>query len=77
MKKKLILCLAVLPLLVLYGCNNTIDDDEKYTIVDGTDGLQYELNSTNDGYVVTDCLTIETVIVIPELYNNLPVREIG
>lgn len=77
MKKKLILCLAVLPLLVLYGCNNTIDDDEKYTIVDGTDGLQYELNSTNDGYVVTDCLTIETDIVIPELYNNLPVREIG
>lgn len=72
MKKRLIFCLVVAALpLVLTSCG------EKYTITDGTDGLVYELNSKGDGYIVTSCITIESDIVIPELYNNIPVREIG
>lgn len=72
MKKRLIFCLVVASLpLVLTSCG------EQYTITDGTDGLVYELNSKGDGYVVTSCITIESDIVIPELYDNLPVREIG
>lgn len=52
-----------------------------YTITEGTDGILYELNEAGDGYVVTEYLSIETDIQIPELYDGegglLPVREIG
>ena len=50
---------------------------EQYTDTKGTDGLLYELTDDKQGYIVTDCLTIEADIKIPELYNGLPVREIG
>ena len=50
---------------------------EEYTDTKGTDGILYELTEDQKGYVVTDCLTIESDIKIPELYNGLPVREIG
>ena len=77
MKKKILFCLAacLLPLSFASCSGNT--SSEHYTITEGTDGLEYELNEAKDGYIVTESLTIETDIVIPELYNNLPVREIG
>ena len=51
--------------------------EEEYTKTEYTDGLIFELNSAKDGYIVTDYLSIEDEIVLPELYNNLPVKEIG
>ena len=50
---------------------------EHYSITDGTDGLIYELNEKKNGYILTNCATVETEIVVPELYNKLPVRAIG
>ncbi len=41
-----------------------------------TDGLEFELNKSKDGYIVSQYLSPDTEIVIPELYNGLPVREI-
>ena len=61
--------------------SNSTSSDEDYTITEGTDGIIYDLNEERNGYVVTEYLSIETDIVIPELYYGegglLPVREIG
>ena len=77
MKKKILFCLAACLLPLSYASCSGNNSSEHYTITEGTDGIQYELNEAQDGYIVTDSLTIETDIIIPELYNNLPVREIG
>lgn len=77
MKKKILFCLAACLLPLSFASCSGNNSSEHYTITEGTDGIQYELNEAKDGYIVTDCLTIETDIIIPELYNNLPVREIG
>lgn len=77
MKKKILFCLAVCLLPLSFASCSGNNSSEHYTITEGTDGIQYELNESKDGYIVTDSLTIETDIIIPELYNNLPVREIG
>lgn len=77
MKKKILFCLAACLLPLSFTSCSGNNSSEHYTITEGTDGIQYELNEAQDGYIVTDSLTIETDIIIPELYNNLPVREIG
>ncbi len=77
MKKKILFCLAACLLPLSFASCSGNNSSEHYTITEGTDGIQYELNEAKDGYIVTDSLTIETDIIIPELYNNLPVREIG
>lgn len=77
MKKKILFCLAACLLPLSFASCSGNNSSEHYTITEGTDGIQYELNEAQDGYIVTDSLTIETDIIIPELYNNLPVREIG
>ena len=77
MKKKILFCLAACLLPLSFASCSGNNSSEHYTITQGTDGIQYELNESKDGYIVTDSLTIETDIIIPELYNNLPVREIG
>lgn len=50
------------------------------TLTVTSSGLTYELNDLKDGYIVTGwtfgSLTA-TTLVIPETYNNLPVKEIG
>ncbi len=41
-------------------------------------GLEYELNDSGDGYIVTGIGTCaDTTIIIPSVYNELPVLEIG
>lgn len=85
MKKKFI-AVALASLMGLSGialasCNpgsgTNTSSSEQYSITEGTDGLVYELNEAGDGYVLTESLTVETTITIPELYEGLPVREIG
>lgn len=49
---------------------------EHYSDTYYTDGMEFELNENKDGYIVSAYLSPETQITIPELYNNLPVREI-
>lgn len=56
---------------------DTPTSSEVYTKTDYTDGLMFELNEAGDGYIVTDYLSIEEEVVLPELYEGLPVREIG
>ncbi len=49
------------------GCNDKISV-----------GLEYELNDNGDGYIVTGIGTCaDTNIIIPSVYNELPVLEIG
>ena len=69
MKKKILFCLAVCLLPLSFASCSGNNSSEHYTITEGTDGIQYELNESKDGYIVTDSLTIETDIIIPELYN--------
>ncbi len=44
-----------------------------------TSGLEFELNSTQTAYIVTgfSYSSFTTELVIPETYNDLPVKEIG
>lgn len=42
-----------------------------------SDGLNYELNRTNDSYIVTSYAGNALQVTIPSLINNLPVVEIG
>ncbi|MDR2046688.1 MAG: hypothetical protein LBP79_02055 [Clostridiales bacterium] len=42
-----------------------------------TDELTYELNDTGDGYIVIDKGATKGAIVIPEVYQGLPVVGIG
>lgn len=90
--KNLLLVLGV-SVLALMGCsqkggnsqsNNQTSSFEsattsepEFTDSEGTDGLVYELNETQDGYILVDNLTVEVDIKVPELYEGLPVREIG
>lgn len=82
--KKRNLTLALLSMmLVTTGCNidkgnnSNTKEEEKYTDTEYTDGLEFELNEAGDGYIVTAYLSPDTDIHIPELYDNLPVREIA
>lgn len=80
MKKTALFALTALLLFSTTGlasCGRHSSSQDHYSIVEGTDGLIYELNESKDGYILMDCATVDTEIVIPELYNNLPVREIG
>lgn len=63
--------------LLLPACGSSSSSKEHYSDSDGTDGLVYELNEEKNGYIVTASLTPEKEIKIPELYQGLPVREIG
>ena len=42
-----------------------------------TYSLSYKLNSTGDGYIVTNGGDFGSEVVIPETYNSKPVKEIG
>ena len=71
-KKVLSLCLLCLLSGFMTSCNK-----ETYTKTQYTDGLQFELNETKDGYILTENLSNEEDIIIPELYKGKPVREIA
>lgn len=77
MKKTTTFALAALLLFGTAGLASCGGAGEHYSITDGTDGLIYELNEKKNGYILTNCATVETEIVVPELYNRLPVRAIG
>lgn len=54
------------------------DKDSNYIPEDeATGGLVYELSETQDYYIVTGFLSVDWDIVIPSVYQGLPVREIG
>ncbi len=83
--KKLLLVLGI-SVLSLMGCSNSKKSENsqslttsapEFTDSEGTDGLLYELNEAGDGYILVDNLTVEVDIKVPELYEGLPVREIG
>lgn len=44
---------------------------------DASDGLNYEINNSNTGYVITSYAGNQVQVVIPDYINNLPVLEIG
>ena len=80
-RKLLSICAIAFCGLALVSCqkntSNSSSSTEEYTKTEYTDGLVFELNEAKDGYVVTDYLSIEYEVIIPELYSGLPVREIG
>lgn len=71
-KKVLSLFSLCLLSVFLTSCNK-----ETYTKTQYTDGLQFELNEKKDGYILTENLSNEEDIIIPELYKGKPVREIA
>lgn len=56
--------------LTLYAGWTEIIDEES------TEGLVFELNEDNSGYILRDYEGEATRIIIPEVYNDLPVLEI-
>lgn len=42
-----------------------------------TEGLQFTLNQDNQSYSVTDYTGVATEVIIPSIYDNLPVTSIG
>lgn len=56
--------------------NSEVKPSQQYSKTYYTDGMEFELNEKKDGYIVSGYLSPDTEIVIPELYNGLPVREI-
>ncbi len=72
--KKLLKIFSVLACLALSAGMAACGGDK-----DNTAGaeLSYSLNHTEDGYVVTGCSGEATEIIIPSVYNELPVTEIG
>lgn len=44
---------------------------------EASDGLNYEINQSNTGYIITSYAGNQVQVVIPEHINNLPVVEIG
>ena len=52
MKKKILFCLAACLLPLSFASCSRNNSSEHYTITQGTDGIQYELNESKDGYIV-------------------------
>lgn len=81
MKKSILLCvcLALLTTAFLSSCGDSTENTSsyQYSITEGTDGIDYELNETGDGYIVTGFRSIDNELIIPELYEGKPVVEIG
>lgn len=60
--------------------DNTGKDTTSESIIneeDMTGGIVMTLDKTESYYIVTDYLSVEYDIVIPDIYQGLPVREIG
>ena len=38
-----------------------------------TEGLEFTLSKENDGYIVTNYTGVDKIVVIPDVYNNIPV----
>ena len=75
MKNKLIATLmtaaACCSVFAFAGCNEGND-------IQKNEGLNYELNSNKDGYIVSNIGTVtDEAVVIPSTYNDLPVVGIG
>ena len=60
------------------GCKELLESESIPVSTYGSEGLEYEFNERKDGYVVTSIGTCKDKdIVIPEIYNGLPVTNIG
>lgn len=60
------------------GNGSTNEEDEKTPDIPPSDGLEFSLSDDGLSYIVTGTgICIDTDIVIPSTYDNLPVTEIG
>lgn len=46
------------------------------SVIEGTEGLEYTLNSTKNGYIVTGYNGMSSKVIIPNGYNKLPVLQV-
>lgn len=55
----------------------TLQKNEEPGKLESTEGLTFKLNNKEDGYIVNRYEGKSQAVVIPEIYNNLPVVSIG
>ena len=83
MNKKYQLIGALLCVLTISGCagrncNSTSTGSNSSSVVSEKKELMFNLNDKKDGYIVTGIGTCDNFnVVVPDKYNNLPVKEIG
>ncbi len=69
---------ADLSQLVLISSISSLEDIDVYSYLEyGTDGVNYQLNGTNDAYIVTGYTGSSSRVVIAPVHFGLPVTHIG